>query len=70
MENGGLNVLSERCGSLRWKGMFVDVQQDHSVPDSGDHIYWCVHTQSIMGPDGQVADGDICNATRSCYQPV
>ena len=68
MEKAGLTVLAERCGNIRWKGMFIDAQPDPTAAESSEHIYWCVRTQSIMGPDGQVVDEDTCNFTRTCYQ--
>lgn len=70
MENAGFRVVTERCGNLRWKGMFIDVSGDAASPEAeaGDRIYWCVHTQNCLGPDGQVADADACNTLRSCYQ--
>lgn len=70
MENAGLKVLTERCSSIRWKGLFIDADWDPTVPQSNDRIYWCLHTQNVIGPDGQVVDEDCCNANRSCYEPM
>jgi hypothetical protein len=70
MENTGFRVLTERCGNLRWKGMFIDVSggPEHPEITDGDRIYWCVYTQNCLGPDGQVADAEACSSLRSCYQ--
>jgi len=70
MENAGLKVLSERCDSLRWKGLFIDAEWDPTVQQSNDRIYWCLRTQHPVGPDGQVVDEDICNSNRSCYRAL
>ena len=52
--------------------MFIDVQADTSVPESEskDHVYWCVQTQTCLGPDGQIVDEETCNPYRSCYQAI
>lgn len=61
----------ERCRCLRSKEMFVEVED---APDpllhSGSGIYWCVHTQNCLGPDGKVAAPDSCKPGRSCYEPL
>jgi len=59
---------AERCGNLRWKGLFIDVEGNPNEDNSHEHIYWCVHTQICIGPDGEGVDGDVCNVTRACYQ--
>jgi hypothetical protein len=70
MEPAGLKVLTERCGNIRWKGMFIDAEWDPTVQQSNDRIYWCVFTQRAIGPDGQVVDEDTCTTSRSCYEPT
>ena len=62
----------ERCGNLRWKGMFIDIDGGAPTPESqsSEHVCWCVLTQGPLGPDGQVADEDICNPFRSCYRVI
>jgi len=63
--------LPNRCGFIRWKGLFIDVQADTSgSSQGGDHIYWCLLTQNCLGPDGQIVDEQTCNAFRSCYQEM
>ncbi len=62
----------ERCEFIRWKGLFVDIsQRDTSEPESTEpHVYWCLHTQNCMGPDGQVVDEEVCTSLRSCYRTL
>ncbi len=56
------------CHCLRWKGQFIDVAWDPTVPACNDGIYWCMFTQTCIGPDGQVAEPYACsNGTRACH---
>ena len=48
--------------------MFIDADDDPTVPNSNTRIYWCVYTQSPLGPDSEVVDEDTCTASRSCYE--
>ena len=52
------------CSSLRWKGQFIHSEPDPTVPDPSDHVYWCIHTQSCIGPDGKVAEPGNCSSSR------
>lgn len=70
MEKDGANALDQRCGSIRWKGMFIDAEWDPATASASEHVCWCVLTQGVVGPDGQVVAEDVCNITRSCYQAV
>jgi hypothetical protein len=59
----------ELCPSLRWKGMFVLAERDPSVPPTNDGLYWCLHTQTCIGPDGQVAEPGSCSSgNRECHR--
>jgi hypothetical protein len=56
------------CPSLRWKGMFILAERDPSVPPTNDGLYWCMHTQTCIGPDGQLAEpANCCRAGRQCH---
>ena len=56
------------CHGLRWKGQFTASEEDRTVPSTRDHIYWCVFTQTTVGPDGQLAEPIPCSVReRSCY---
>ncbi|HVT58722.1 MAG TPA: hypothetical protein VHR45_09990 [Thermoanaerobaculia bacterium] len=59
---------ASRCNCLRWKGMFIDVEPDHSIPNPHDGFFWCRHTLTCLGPDGQVADEGSCRAGRECFE--
>jgi hypothetical protein len=56
------------CPMLRWKQMFYEAPRDPEVPRSNDGHFWCVFTQSCLGPDGQLAvPGECTSADRKCY---
>jgi hypothetical protein len=50
------------CTALRWKGQFISAEHDDSVPPTNDGIFWCMHTQSCIGPDGELAEPGNCGA--------
>jgi len=58
------------CSRLRWKGMFVDVEPDPSVPNPRDGFCWCSLTHTCLGPDGRVADEARCGDGRGCFEPL
>ncbi len=72
-----LNALiaaGEVCCCLRAKTLFYQTE-DHDKPDaeqSGESgaagPFWCAETQSLLGPDGKVADVENCRAGRECCQ--
>ena len=64
----GLKVLTKACETLRWKGMFIDADDDPTVQLSNSRIYWCAYTQNPVGPDGDVVDEDTCTSSRKCYE--
>jgi len=56
------------CGHLRWKGMFVPAEGDPSVPRGQGGLFWCLYTQTCLGPDGGLAEPGNCTSPgRSCY---
>jgi hypothetical protein len=56
------------CPSLRWKGMYVNAERDPTVPPSNDGNFWCVHTQTCIGPDGKRAEPGNCSSHgRECH---
>ncbi len=63
-------VTHQRCRCLRSKEMFVEAEPDPSVPQFGSGIFWCIHTQNCLGPDGEVADAESCKPGRACYDPL
>jgi hypothetical protein len=60
----------ERCRLLRSKWMFIEAEPDPTVPRGDSSIYWCVHTQNCLGPDGGVANLENCQPGRACYEPL
>lgn len=56
------------CPALRWKSQFVAAEHDPTVPHGNDGLYWCMHTQTCIGPDGEVAEpGNCCSPGRGCH---
>lgn len=56
------------CHCLRWKGQFVLAESDPTVPASHDGLFWCLYTQTCIGPDGQLAEPANCSSpSRACY---
>jgi hypothetical protein len=59
-----------QCRMIRSKWMFIEAEPDPTVPRSGGSICWCVHTQKVMGPDGQVVTLEACNSGRACFEAI
>ena len=56
------------CSALRWKGQFILAEADPTVPPCNDGIFWCMHTQTCIGPDGELAEPSMGRATnRTCH---
>jgi hypothetical protein len=55
------------CPSLRWKRIYLNVEPDPTVPPSNDGNFWCVHTQTCIGPDGKLAEPGNCRGHRPCH---
>ena len=59
---------ADLCHCLRWKSMFYQAERDPSVQPGNDGLFWCVFTQSCMGPDGELAEPGSCSSPgRQCY---
>ena len=59
------------CHCLRSKEMYIHVDEpgwDLSSGSSG--IFWCIHTQNALGPDGRTAEPARCQPGRACYESV
>jgi len=65
-----LPLMGARCGKLRWKGMFIEVEHDPTIQDSSDRAYWCQHTFKCLGPDGQAVGEEECAPGRGCYEEL
>jgi len=57
------------CSYLRWKGMFIDVEPDCSIPNTRDGLFWCSLSMNCLGPDSHVADEQSCCSGRVCFEP-
>lgn len=56
------------CTALRWKGQFILSEPDPNVQASNDGLFWCMHTQNCIGPDGAVAEPGNCSSKkRGCH---
>ena len=56
------------CTALRWKQQFIGVDHDPTVPPTNDGLFWCIHTQTCIGPDGHLAEPGTCSSTeRKCH---
>jgi len=59
---------ADLCPCLRWKGMFVPSEDDPTVPRGGGGLFWCLYTQTCIGPDGQLAEPGNCSSPgRGCW---
>ena len=63
-------VAVEVCQYLRSKEMFYAEDPVHALTHSGSGIFWCIHTQNCLGPDGQVAEPRACQPGRGCYKAL
>jgi hypothetical protein len=52
------------CPSLRWKGQFILTEPDPTVQSSNEGLFWCLHTQNCIGPDGKLAEPGNCSSLR------
>jgi hypothetical protein len=56
------------CPHLRWKGLFVGVEHDPTVPSASSGHFWCVYTHTCLGPDRELAEPANCiSPDRACY---
>ncbi|MFB3815828.1 MAG: hypothetical protein ACE14L_17130 [Terriglobales bacterium] len=57
------------CPALRWKGQFISAERDPDVPVCGDGNFWCLYTQTCIGPDGGLAEpGECSSLMRGCHR--
>jgi hypothetical protein len=56
------------CAALRWKEMFIWAEHDPTVQPSNTGIFWCLYTQTSLGPDGKLAEPGFCaTSERGCH---
>lgn len=60
----------DRCRHITSKGMRV-FGEDYQTPvDETERTtdFWCVQTQSVLGPDGALVMLSRCSQDRRCYE--
>ncbi len=56
------------CAALRSKEMFIWAENDPTVQPSNSGYFWCLFTQTCLGPDGKLAEPLECvSSERSCH---
>jgi hypothetical protein len=55
------------CPALIWKSQFSQTPADPSALSTSDDHYWCVYTQTCIGPDNGPVEPYLCSIkNRSC----
>ncbi len=67
-EPNSLPIVQNYCRFLRSKEMFIHAEPDPTVPASRSGNFWCVHTQTVIGPDGKVVTDEACSSERMCFE--
>ena len=57
----------EVCQCLRAKNLAYQAEEENA---GAEGPFWCAQTQSLLGPDGQVATAESCRAGRSCCETL
>jgi hypothetical protein len=55
------------CNCLRWKSLFVGGEPDPTVQSGRSFQFWCLYTQTVIGPDGNLVEPMACLAGRACF---
>ena len=67
-EPNSLPIVQNYCRFLRTKEMFFQSEPDPTVPSGRSGHFWCVHTQTVIGPDGKFVTDQECSADRMCFE--
>jgi hypothetical protein len=63
-------TVGVHCLKLRTKSMYIQVTVDPDEAKFYDPVdtaaYWCVETQTGLGPDRQPVRPDLCRGERGC----
>ncbi len=55
------------CPALVWKSQFSQTPEDPGALSTGDDHYWCVYTQTCVGPDNGLVEPARCSVkNRTC----
>lgn len=70
-EPGRVVVRGALCRNIRCKGMYVNAgnQPDEYTLPYDATLWWCMLTQTAMGPDLRSCTGRECVAGRECFVP-
>ncbi|MBO0797251.1 MAG: hypothetical protein J2P31_00355 [Blastocatellia bacterium] len=56
------------CSALRSKAMLTWAEEDNSQQRYYSGYFWCLHTQTCLGPDGKLAEPVECDSPdRACH---
>ncbi len=55
------------CKHLRSKEMFYESETIEDE-DRASGLFWCMHSQTCLGPDGGAAGDEECLPGRLCYE--
>ncbi len=56
------------CAAIRAKGFYVFTEEPQPVEDTLTAVFWCVKTQTHIGPDGDAVHRQFCDGTRPCFE--
>lgn len=57
------------CPALVWKSQFTQAPDDSNDQSTSDDQYWCVYTQTCVGPDNGLVEPFRCSIkSRTCYR--
>jgi len=58
------------CPALVWKSQFThEPSSDANEQSTVDDQYWCVYTQTCVGPDNGLVEPYLCSAkNRTCHR--
>jgi hypothetical protein len=57
------------CPALVWKSQFTQAPYDSNDQSTSDDQYWCVYTQTCVGPDNGLVEPFRCSIkSRTCYR--
>ena len=67
-ESEDLPIIQNNCRFLRTKEMFFQSEPDPTVLSGRSGHFWCVHTQTVVGPDGKFVTDQECSVDRMCFE--
>lgn len=62
-----LILCGEVCHALRSKKLFYQEGGEASAAENSAP-FWCARSQSLVGPDGKIADLESCRPGRVCCE--